>query len=80
MSRAPADAEVVAPCMAFSRKVKVSGNKVVAELRGRFPCERIGASEYVSYRTRAEEISRLLDEELVMSPVKPLKGAPLQGR
>jgi hypothetical protein len=77
LARAPADAEVNAPCMTFSRKVQVNGTKVVAELRGRFLCERIGANEYASYRARAEDISKLLDEELVMSPVKPGK-APKQ--
>ncbi|MBL8956754.1 MAG: hypothetical protein JNK82_38630, partial [Myxococcaceae bacterium] len=70
VSRAPADAEVKAPCMAFSRKVSVSGSKVTAELRGRFTCERIGAGEYASYRAHAEDVSRLLDEELVMSQTK----------
>lgn len=69
--RAPADAEVKAPCMSFSRKVVVSAAKVVAELRGRFMCERIGANEYGKYRAQAEDISKLLDEELVLSPVKP---------
>jgi len=73
VARAPADAEVRAACMTFSRKVTVSGAKVTAEVRGRFTCERIGANEYPSYRAQAEDISRLLDEELVMSPVKPAK-------
>jgi transglutaminase-like putative cysteine protease len=76
VSRAPADAEVKAACMTFSRKLQVNGSKVVAELRGRFLCERIGADEYSAYRAQAEDMSRLLDEELVMSPVKPVKLGP----
>jgi len=47
----------------------VTGNKVVAEVRGRFLCERIGAQEYGKYRAQSEDMSKLLDEELVMSPV-----------
>ncbi len=80
LSRVPPDAEVKAPCMTFSRKLQVQGNKVVAELRGRFLCERIGANEYIAYRNQAEDVSRLLDEELVLSPLKPAKPPPKQAR
>ncbi|MBK7857406.1 MAG: hypothetical protein IPJ65_02035 [Archangiaceae bacterium] len=80
VTRAPADAEVKAPCMSFSRKVQVSGAKVTAELKGRFSCERIGPSEYAAYRGQAEDMSKLLDEELVVSLSKPGKPAPKQAR
>jgi hypothetical protein len=69
VSRVPADGEVKSPCLSFTRKVKVEGNTVTAEMRGRVLCERISANEYGSYRDQGEQVSRMLDEELVLSPV-----------
>jgi tetratricopeptide (TPR) repeat protein len=68
VARVPADGEVKSPCLTFTRKVKVEGNTVTAEVRGRVLCERISANEYASYRDQGEQVSKMLDEELVLSP------------
>ncbi len=77
-ARAPADGEVKAPCLTFSRKVKVVGHTVNVETKGQLLCERISPAEYTAYRNHVDDITKMLDEEVVMAPAKATKPVPKQ--
>ncbi len=68
VKKLPASGELALPCLALSRTVKVEGGKLIAESSYRFSCERLSSSEYPAYREKADDMSRLLEDELVLGP------------
>lgn len=74
VKKLPASGELALPCLSLSRTVKVEGGKLVADSSYRFSCERLSASEYPAYREKADDMSRLLEDELVLGPAAPAKG------
>lgn len=70
VARLPASGTVALPCLSLTREVKLDGRVVKSVQTWRNTCERISAQEYVTYRAKLEEMTRLLDDELVFGPAK----------
>lgn len=68
VSRLPASGTVSLPCLSLSREVKLEGRTVKSTQTWRSTCERISATEYLAYRAKLDEMTRLLDDELVFGP------------
>ena len=80
VTRAPASGKIELPCLALERQVKTEGRTVTSHQSFRITCERITAAEYSTYRARADEMTRLLDDELVIGPEPAPKKLPAQKR
>jgi len=66
----PKDAEVKLPCLEYRRELKQTGKEVAASQRFRVTCDRISAEEYPKYRDEVQSVLRLMEDELVLGPVK----------
>lgn len=74
VKKLPASGTLSLSCVSLTRTVRVQGNKLTAESSYRFGCERLSAAEYPAYREKADDMSRLLEDELVLGPAAPAKG------
>jgi transglutaminase-like putative cysteine protease/tetratricopeptide (TPR) repeat protein len=77
-ARLPSSGEVTTRCVSLKRAVTPNGKDVTVEQSLVIRCERISPEEYPAYRTQMEQMSRFLDEELVLEPtpvpvVKPAR-------
>ncbi len=67
-TRLPSSGEVVTPCLTFRRDVRQVPGGLSVDQTLRVTCERLPPSEYPTYRAQMERVSRLLDEEVVVTP------------
>jgi tetratricopeptide (TPR) repeat protein len=66
--RLPSSGEVTTPCLIFRREVRPAPGGLEVDQTLRITCERVAAEEYPAYRVQMEQLSRFLDEELVVGP------------
>lgn len=66
IKRLPASGEVVGDCLTLVRSVGAEGGSIKAEQRVQFRCERVAAAEYERFRAIAEQMVKLLKQELVV--------------
>lgn len=71
VKRLPADGKVETPCLVLERNTRQEGNKVISEQSAVIRCERIATEDYAAHRKLADEMQRLLDDELVLSVPAP---------
>lgn len=71
VKRLPADGKVETPCLVLERHTRHEGNKVISEQSAVMRCERIATQDYAAHRKVADEMQRLLDDELVLSVPPP---------
>jgi tetratricopeptide (TPR) repeat protein/transglutaminase-like putative cysteine protease len=76
VKKLPADGTVALPCLSLARSTKAAGAVVTSTQTYRTTCERLSASEYLTYRARLDEMVRLLDDELVLGLGKAARKAP----
>ncbi len=78
LKKAPEGGAVDTPCLFFERKVTpaADGRSLTVVQTVRFKCERISAAEYGKYRDQSDVVSRLLEDELVLSPAPKAKAKP----
>lgn len=67
-ARMPSSGEVSTRCLSLKRVVTPNGTGVTVEQSLVSRCERISPEEYPAYRTQMEQMTRFLDEELVLEP------------
>jgi tetratricopeptide (TPR) repeat protein len=67
LKRLPQTAHVVSPCLTFDRQVTGTGRGVQVQQTVVMTCERVAPAEYAEQRRKAEEIQRLLDEDVVFT-------------
>jgi cellulose synthase operon protein C len=67
-ARLPSSGEVSTRCLSLKRVVSPSASGVAVEQSLVSRCERISPEEYPAYRTQLEQMTRLLDEDLVLEP------------
>jgi tetratricopeptide (TPR) repeat protein len=70
VKKLPLSNTVTLPCVSLSRELKVEGRVVKSTQRWRTTCERIAVEDYAAYRGRLDDMVRLLDDELVLGPVR----------
>ncbi len=68
--RLPQAGKVELPCLSFERTVSAEGRVVRSSQRFAVRCERLSAAEYPRYREAADQMARLLDDELVIGAVE----------
>ncbi len=66
VARLPEPAHLALPCLALDREVTQSAGVVRATTRLTTACERVSALDYPAYRAQAEEMGRVLEQELVL--------------
>ncbi|MBS1151479.1 MAG: Transglutaminase-like enzyme, partial [Myxococcaceae bacterium] len=71
VKKLPQAGGVDSPCLSYQRSVKLApdGKSVEVKQEVKVKCERISSAEYQEYRGRAEEIARILEDELVLGGV-----------
>ncbi|HYX90181.1 MAG TPA: transglutaminase domain-containing protein [Myxococcaceae bacterium] len=67
-ARLPSSGEVSTQCLSLKRRVSANGSGVAVEQSLISRCERISPEEYPAYRAQLEQMTRLLDEDLVLQP------------
>jgi hypothetical protein len=67
-ARLPSSGEVSTQCLSLKRLVSANGSGVAVEQSLISRCERISPEEYPAYRAQLEQMTRLLDEDLVLQP------------
>lgn len=67
IERLPETAEVESPCLTLSRTVRAEAGAVQAEQRVQFRCERLAAGQYEQYRKVADDMIKVLQQELVIT-------------
>jgi transglutaminase-like putative cysteine protease len=72
VKKLPQGGTVDAPCLSYQRTVKLApdGKSVQVAQDVKLKCERISAVEYQTYRSHADAIARILDDELVLGAGK----------
>lgn len=76
VTKLPASGAVTLPCLSLAREVKLDGRVLKSTQTWRTTCERISAQEYATYRGKLDEMTRLLDDELVLGASKKSKPVP----
>jgi hypothetical protein len=71
VKRMPADGNIETPCLTLSRQTRQDANKIISEQKVVVRCERIATEDYAAHRQAADEMQRLLDDELVLSVPPP---------
>ena len=69
VKKLPMASAVELPCLSLKREVRHEGSTVTSVQTFRNTCERISASEYGQYRSRVDDMVRMLEDELVIAPV-----------
>lgn len=83
VKRLPASGALELPCLSLSRTVAATEDGVRSSQRFLVRCERLSPAEYAQYRAKADEMARLLDDELVLGPraaPAPPKAPPVRHR
>ncbi len=72
VKKLPQAGAVDAPCLSYQRSVNLSpdGKSVEVKQDVKVKCERISSVEYQAYRSHADAIARILDDELVLGTGK----------
>lgn len=69
IKKLPMASSVELPCLSLKRDVTRDGATVTSVQTFRNTCERISATEYAQYRSRVDDMVRMLEDELVIAPV-----------
>ena len=67
IKRLPGSGRVESQCISLERKVVSRPDRVSVRQTVQFRCERIAVADYATHRAQADEMVRLLDEELVVA-------------
>jgi tetratricopeptide (TPR) repeat protein len=70
VKRLPKDTRVDSPCLTFERALTANGAAVQVRQTVTMTCERVEPAGYAAQRQQAEEIQRMLDEDIVFTTGK----------
>lgn len=76
VKRLPDATRVASECLTLERTLHVAEGKVVAEQEVQIRCERISVEDYAEHRRSAEEMHRLLEQELVVDVSRSKQSPP----
>ncbi|MDX2009407.1 MAG: transglutaminase domain-containing protein [Myxococcaceae bacterium] len=64
----PASGTITQQCLELNRTVTQAGRTVTSRAVFRVTCDRVAPAEYPTYRSKVDEMMRLLEDELVVGP------------